>query len=407
MRIIHANKYWYPKGGADRYALDLAALQEKHGDETAPFAMADERDRKSPWARFFVSPVQTEKVRFDWSGVKTALRSVWSLEAAWKFGDLLRAFKPDVVHVHNVYRQISPSILPVAARRGVPIVMTVHDYALVAPNYSLYHDGAICEVTKPDRFWQAAEHRCVKGSGTASALVALEMSVHRALGVWDHVGKFIAPSRFVESLLTEYGIDAGRITHVPHPIDASAWEPSYEGAYALFVGRLVEEKGVETLIRAAAAVRDVPVRIVGTGPQEAQLKALAKKLGADNVHFMGALHGDDLRAAYAGARFVVVPSRWYEVFGLIVLEAYASGKPVVATQIGGLAELVLDGDTGRFVSAGDEDDLAAVLLELWSDPAICEAMGRAGRAWVETDFTPEGHYARIRDVYAAAMKTAR
>ncbi len=408
MKVVFANKYYFLKGGAERYLFDLKALLERHGNEVIPFAMRDGRNLKTPWEKYFVSAVRTERVRFSLDGLKTAGRMLYSFEAKRKFARLLDAAKPQLLHVHNIYHQISPSILPEARKRGIPVVMTAHDYKLVAPNYSLFHDGAICERTKPDKYWQAYRHRCIKGSAAASALAAMEMTLHKALGLYrDNVDKIIAPSRFMQALLAEYGIPARKIVHIPHPIDASAWRPAFGGGkYALYVGRLSEEKGVDVLIRAAAMRKDIPVHIVGTGPDEARLKELAKKLDAANVIFRGFMSGGDLRSEYAGASFLVVPSVWYEVFGLIVLEAYAAGKPVVASQIGGLGELVRDGETGFLCSAGDSEDFADKMGALWDAPLIADDMGVAGRAWVESDFTPDEHLKRILDVYAGALASA-
>jgi len=400
MRIVFANKFYYLKGGAERYLFELAALLGRHGHEVVPFAMRDKRNLPSDWRRYFVSPVQTEKVSFSPGGLKTAGRILYSFEARGKFSALLDKAKPDLVHVHNIYHQLSPSILSEARQRALPVVMSVHDYKLIAPNYSLFHDGQICEATKPDRFWNAVGHRCVKGSRAASALAAAEMWLQRRLGLYGrNIGAYIAPSRFVQALLAEYGLDAAKVRFLPHFIDAAAWTPRYEGEYALFVGRLSPEKGASVLIRAAARAKDVPVRIVGSGPEEAALVALARKYGATNVTFAGFKTGADLSAEYAGARFVVAPSVWYEVFGLIALEAYAAGKPVVASQIGGLAELVRDGETGILTGAGDADELAKVMSELWQQQRECAEMGRAGRAWVESDFSPERHYQGLMDIY--------
>ncbi len=402
MKIVFANKYFFVKGGAERYLFDLRELLESHGNEVIPFAMKDERNLKTPWEKYFVSAVQTERVRLSLDGLKTAGRMLYSFEAKRKFGRLLDASMPQVVHVHNIYHQISPSILSEARKRGIPVVMTAHDYKLVAPNYSLFHDGAVCERTKPAKYWSAFTHRCIKGSAAASALAAMEMTLHGALGLYrDNIGKIIAPSRFMQKLLAEYGISADKIVHVPHPVDAKAWRPVRGGNYALYVGRLSEEKGVDVLIRAAARRKDIPVHVVGSGPDEARLRGLAKQVKAANVIFRGWMSGGDLRTEYAGARFLAVPSVWYEAFGLIVLEAYAAGKPVVASNIGGLGELVRHGETGLLASAGNAKDLAEKMGALWDAPEAAADMGFAGRAWVESDFTPEEHYRRIMEVYAS------
>lgn len=402
MRIVSANKYYYLKGGAERYMFELNALLRAHGHETVPFAMRDGKNEKTPWDEYFVSPVTTDKVTMSLSGLRTAGRVLYSFEAARKFDRLLAAADPDLVHVHNIYHQISPSILPKAKKRGLPVVMTAHDYKLIAPNYSLFHDGAICEHTKKDRFVQAIPNRCVKGSRLAGLLEAVEMVFHKASGLYlRNIDRIITPSAFMMALFEEYGVPAEQLTYVPHFIDLSKWgTPEYQqGEYALYVGRLSEEKGVDVLIKAAAKNPHVPVRIVGTGPEERALKRLAKSLGVKNVWFRGFKSGDELKAEYTHARYVVIPSVWYEVFGLIALEAFASGKPVIATQMGGLSELVLDGETGIAVSAGDVDDLAAQMDALWKDPASAAILGRLARKKAERDHSPEQHYERIMQVY--------
>jgi len=403
MNIVMANKYYYMKGGAERYMFDLTDLLVRHGHAVIPFAMKDGRNNATHWSDKFVSPVQTERVTFGWQGLRTAGRMLYSFEAQRKFASLLDEVRPNLVHLHNIYHQISPSILPEAKSRGIPVVMTAHDYALIAPNYALFHDGQICEHTRPNHFFNAVKHRCVKGSHAASALAAFEMHFHRWLGLWrNNVDRIIAPSAFMAAMLEEYGIDGTKIAHVPYYIDANQWHPHYGGDYALYVGRLSGEKGVETLVRAAAIAKDVPVRIVGTGPEDMRLHRIAEKLGADNVTFVGWKSGEELRQEYAKARFLVVTSPWYEVFGLIVFEAYASGKPVISTHMGGLGEIVRDGETGLLTAAGDVDDLAERLEMLWNSPDRCVVMGRRARHWIESDFTPEIHYRRLMDVYEAA-----
>lgn len=405
MKFVSANKFYYLKGGAERYAFDLSRLLEDRGHEIAPFAMRDKKNFPSEWSRFFVSPVETERVSFSFSGLKTAGRFLYSFEARRKFGALLDAFGPDLVHVHNIYHQISPSILPIAHDRGLPVVMTVHDYKLIAPNYSLYHDGEICERTKPNRYWQAVRHRCVKGSMIAGALEAVEMRLHDALGLYrDNIDLYIAPSRFMMAKLIEYGVNETKIRHLPNFVDADRFTPSYGGDYAFFAGRLSPEKGVDLLIRAAAKIKDVPLRIAGTGPEEKRLKSLAAQLGADNVAFLGFLDTDKLKKAYAGARFVVIPSQWYENFGLVAMEAAACGKAVVATQLGGLPEMVQEGETGRLVSAGDISGLASTMWSLWADPATTEAMGRNARVLIEREYGPARHYEKIMAIYKEARK---
>ena len=399
MKIVHANKYYFIKGGAERYFFDVQKLLIDRGHDAIPFAMHDTQNVPSVWDNYFVSHVETRPRSFR-AAIKTAARFFYSFEARRKFGRLLDATSPDLVHVHNIYHQISPSILSAAKRRGVPVVMTVNDYKFIAPNYSLYHDGAICERTKPDRYSRAVAHRCIRGSRGASTLDVAEMYFHKWTGLYrNNIDALIAPTAFVEQKLREYGVTLP-ITRIPYFIDAFGRAPSYgAGEYILFVGRLSPEKGVDVLIRAAAQIKDIPVHIVGTGPEEARLRALATKLNATNVVFRGFQSGDALEHIYAQCRAIVVPSVWYEVAGIIVLEAYAAGKPAIVSQIGGLAEMIKAGETGWYAPAGDPSGLAAQIAHTWQNPDECELFGRRGRQWVEQDFSPDSHYQKLLALY--------
>jgi len=384
--------------------FDLRNLLIEHRHEVVPFAMKDGRNESTGWDRWFVSSVRSDASAMSWQGLRTVGRYMYSFEAKHKFGALLRESLPDLVHIQNIYHQISPSILPVARRRGIPVVMTAHDYKLIAPNYSLFHDGQVCRHTRPDHYWEAVKHRCVRGSMVASAVCAAEMSLHRLLGLWrDNIDVVIAPSAFVAATLKDYGIDHKKIVQIPHFINVSSWQPSYEGDYALYVGRLSSEKGVETLIRAAAMVGDLPIRVVGVGSDGERLRHLANELKLRNVTFVGYQVGEQLRREYTNARFVVIPSLCHETFGLTALEAYAAGKPVIASQMGGLSEIVESGKTGQLVQSGDVIGLAEAMAKLWADPKSSERMGRSARQVAERNYSPEQHYQNIMGVYRRVL----
>jgi glycosyltransferase involved in cell wall biosynthesis len=407
MRIIFANKFHFRQGGADGYALDAAELlRERRGFAVAPFAMRHERNLQSEWSRYFVSEVETGRASSAWSALRTAARFLWSSEAARKFTRLAKAFKPDLVHAHNLYHQLSPSPLAAARRLGLPVVLTAHDYALLSPNYALFHDGAICErgLESP---WRAVGHRCVRGSRAASALCAAEVALHRALGAYRrNVDYVIAPSRFVQAKFLEAGWPEDRVVHLPHYVDSARWQPVYGGEYALYLGRLSEEKGVATLIEAAGRRPDIPLLIVGDGPERARLEARAHELGA-YVSFLGRLEGERLKRAVSGSKFVVVPSVWFEPFGLVALEAFAAGKPVIASQIGGLGELIDDGRTGLFVSAGKAQELARAMGELWDTPGVAESMGMNARREATLRYSVDGHLKGLTEVYWRARSRRR
>ncbi|HEX7236731.1 MAG TPA: glycosyltransferase, partial [Gammaproteobacteria bacterium] len=305
---------------------------------------------------------------------------------------------PSLCHAHNIYHHLSPSILGLVRSRGIPLVMTLHDLKLACPAYTmLTHDG-VCERCKDGRLYRVVTHRCMKGSAALSALVMLESYLHLALGSYlRNVDRFVVPSRFYIRKLVEWGFPAERFEYVPNFVATESFEACYApGKRFVYFGRLTPEKGVATLIHAAAEA-EVGVDIVGTGPQENDLRALAA--GRD-VRFLGYLTGTKLNAAVCAARAVVVPSEWYENAPLAVLEGAALGKPLVVARIGGLPELVVDGESGWTFEAGSVADLTETLRHVarLSDTEVAAA-GMAARRRIEDEFSPERYLERIRGVY--------
>lgn len=404
MRILLANKFWYLKGGAERVVFETKRLLEGNGDVVSAFAMRDPKNEASPWEKHFVSHVATDRVRFGWQGLRTAGRMLWSFEAAGRFDALLKEAKPDVIHAHNIYHQISPSILSAAERREKPVVMTLHDYHLVSPNYGMFDRGMIVEPDAKHPYRDTFRRRLIGGSALKSGLSAFEGWLHHALGVYGSVKTFIAPSEFLKAKVVAHGVDAARVEVVPHCIDLEGRVPRYASENrVLFVGRLSPEKGVEVLLRAMKDVHGLECAIVGDGPERDALERLAEELDLRNVTFLGALHGSELDREYARAKAVVIPSRSYETFGLTALEAYAFGKPVVAARIGALPEVVREGETGVLFTPDAPQELAEKLEWIADNPARVEGMGRAGRRLAETEYAPGLHLGRIHRIYKEAI----
>jgi glycosyltransferase involved in cell wall biosynthesis len=405
MRIVLANKFWYLRGGAERYAFELKRLLERRGHEVVPFAMRDEKNEASEYARFFVSPVRTDALRYDLEGLRAAGRMLWSFEARRKFRALVRETKPDLLHVQNIYHQISPSILAEAKRRNLPAVMTLHDYHLVSPDYSMFKDGRPAPPSRKHPYLSTVWKKSVRGSLLASAFSAFKSWVHEKLRVYDHVARFIAPSVFMKEICVKYGFDEERFEVIPHFIDLegkTARKP--EGDRLLFVGRLSPEKGADLLVRAARLVPETRFIIVGDGPERAKLVKMAEADGLKNFEFKGRLAGELLEREYARAYAVIVPSRSYEVFGLAALEAYAHGKPVIAARIGGIPEVVREGETGLLFEPGSAEDLASRIKELVGSESRAAKLGAAGRALAEKEYIPEKHYERLIRVYEYVSK---
>jgi glycosyltransferase involved in cell wall biosynthesis len=316
--------------------------------------------------------------------------------------DLLDQVKPQIAHVHNIYHHLSPSVLPLLKQHGIPVVMTLHDLKLACPAYTMMRGGKPCESCRGGKLYNVAVHRCIKGSLALSSLVMVEAYVHRLFGLYrDTVDRFVVPSRFLLERLVQWGFDRDRFVHIPNFVDVARFTPSSDaGQRFVYCGRLDDLKGVETFVRAGAASGQ-PITLVGSGPYEARLRALAAELEAD-VMFPGYLTKDALAATIQEARAVVVPSECHENAPLALLEAYAAGRPVIGSRIAGIPELVREDETGALYPSGDVTALADALSRFAALPdGRLSAMGAAGREWVERDFSAAVYLDRQRDLYDA------
>ena len=408
MQVLLANKFLFEKGGAEKSLFETARLLEAHGHQTRYFAMQHARNRPCADARHFVSEVDYEDSSLRMR-LKAGARMLYSLEAARKLAGLLDGSRIDIAHLNNIYHQLSPSILRTLHRRGVPMVMSLRDYKVVCGSYQMLAQDRPCEACRGGRHLQASLKRCVKDSLAASVLTTVEMTLHhRILDLYGLVDLFISPSAFLKDKVREMGFP-GEVVHLPNFVGGLAEvAPQYGSARARLVysGRLGREKGLATLMRAA---KGLPLRleIIGEGPMREPLEALARQESIGNVEFTGYLSGALLQDHVRAATAVVVPSQWYENNPRSVIEAFALGKPVIGARIGGIPELVRHGDTGLTFTPGDVQALRGCIDEMLAHPARAADMGRRGRHLVETELSPERHYARLMQVYERAIARHR
>lgn len=391
-RLLSLNSYHYRRGGSDAVYFDHAALLEQHGWETGFFSMQHPKNLPTPWSRFFVDEIE---FGHDYSLARKlamAGKVVWSFEARRKLRALLAEFRPDVAHVHCIYHHLSPAVLPLLREEGIPVVLTAHDLKIACPAYKMLNHTGVCERCKTGSVLNVVKHRCVRNSLAASSIVAAESLLHGWLQTYRRqLNAVVAPSRFFQDKLVEWGWPREQLHYIPNYVDAAQFEPGYApGAYLLYFGRLAPEKGVHTLLRAAAA-SGVPLKLAGTGPEEASLRAMADVLKAP-AEFLGFRSGAELHGLIRGARAVVLPSEWYENAPMSVLESFAFGKPVIGARIGGIPEMIDDGENGWAFESGNAEELAQLLAHVAAlpDQRIAE-MGRAARAGVEARFHRQGY----------------
>lgn len=367
MKILQVNKYHYPRGGADRYYLDLGERLELSGHDVAYFAMKHPNNKPSIWEKYFVSRVSYNESVWRYA-LKIPGRTIYSLAAKKKFKQLVKDFRPDIIHIHNIYHQISPSILDVAYKAGIPVVMHLHDYKLVCPNHALFVHNKVCQKCLGKNYCPCIKNRCVKDSFGASLLAALEMYLHhRVLKIYKKkINIFLSPSFFLKNLLVSAGWPEDKIKVINNPF-RSDLEPTGDinrEDYFLFYGRLSSEKGIDIAIKAVRANTELKLKIAGSGPEEANLKNLTKERAVtERVEFLGWQEGKSLAKLISRAQAVLVPSRWLENFPLSALESLSLGTPVIAANLGGLPEIINSGN-GYLVEPEDPKALQEAMLNI-------------------------------------------
>jgi glycosyltransferase involved in cell wall biosynthesis len=402
MNILQANKYHYVKGGAERYYLDVSRRLAARGHTVIPFAMQDQRNEESPHARYFVRGVDYHQKRGPWRKIPEALRAIYSRETVHRVTELIRDTRPQIAHLHNIYHQISPSLITALDRHGIPMVQSLHDYKVICPGYLMMVQGQICERCCAGTHLNCVLNRCLLNSYSASLVGWLEWRVHESLRTYHKISRFLCPSRFLLEKFAEHGIPREKLVHFPYFLPLEEYQPAYEAEdYFIYLGRLSREKGIATLLAALhrRSGNRLTCRILGEGPLEAELRQQAADWGLQRVEFTGYLQGAALHDAIRKAAFTVVPSEWYENLPFSVLESFALGTPVLGARIGGIPEMVIDGETGLTFPPGDSDALAAAIDKLEADPGGTAELGRRARRLDEECYAPDPHLARLERLY--------
>jgi glycosyltransferase involved in cell wall biosynthesis len=335
------------------------------------------------------------------SSVAAARQTLWASRTTHELAAQIRDFRPDIIHVHNTFPLISPSVYWAADQAGVPVVQTLHNFRLMCLNALFLREGKVCEDCMGHLPWRGVARACYRGSRAASAALAGMLTLHRGLGTYrNKVARYIALNEFCRGKFIEGGLPAERVVVKPNFVDFAAPPPSPR-AGLLFVGRLSTEKGVTTLAEAKALQPDAALRVAGDGPEAGLLDGVA------GVVRLGSLPGEAVRQEMGRAVALVVPSIWYENFPRTIVEAFACSLPVIASRIGALADIVQDGETGLLFEPGNPRDLADKMAWAQAYPEQMAAMGRNARAQYEAEFSAEVNYQRLMEIYAGVLAEQR
>jgi glycosyltransferase involved in cell wall biosynthesis len=391
------------------YLFEVMELLRAHGHEVALFSMSDPRGQSTPYDAHFVPHVDFKSDPGFWRRAKQLPRAIYSTKAREKIRGMIREFRPDVAHVRNIYHHLTPSILWELKAHGIPVLYHLNDFKLLCPSYNMVAKGEACERCKGGAFWHALQSNCYSGMGARIALTA-EAYAHRWMKSYQKcVDLFLAPSRFVRDKFVEHGWDGCRFRELPHFQRAHQLVPAPPDAPLLYCGRLSPEKGVHDLLHAMQGTPDLHLVIAGDGPQKPALQKIKTDLPLSNVEFVGHVSAEERDRLIRRSRFTVLPSHAYETLGKTILESYAEGRPVIASDLGSRREFVRDGETGLLYRCGDVNQLVQSIRMVAANPEISDWMGRAGWEFVRERHTPEAHCAALLGIYEEliARKTSR
>jgi glycosyltransferase involved in cell wall biosynthesis len=388
LKILQVHNYYQQPGGEDQVYLAECELLEQHGDSVEQYALHNEAINRTP-------------------AVKAAFETIWNANSYRAVRKFIHRYRPDVLHCHNTFPIVSPAVYYAAAADRVPVVQTVQNYRLICPAATLLRDGRTCEVCVGRLFAAPGVlHACYRGSRSASAALAAMLTLHRLAGTWhDKVHVYLTPTNFVKSKLCQGGLPAERILVKPNFLPSDPGLGPGDGGYALFVGRLSPEKGLTTLLRCWRRVPEFPLKIAGSGPMLDNVRSQARDL--PHVSVLGFQERIEVLDLMKKAAFLVVPSEWYEGFPMTVVEAMGCGTPVVASDLGSLREVVVEGMVGARFKPGDADDLFSQVMRFLSQPQQLLSMRPKIHAWFQANYSAECNYVQLRHVYDQAITNYR
>ena len=386
MKILQCHNLYQLPGGEDRVAEDEQALLRAHGHTVLTHTVHNDRVN-------------------DLSRLRLAVETVWSRRSAQRVRELVRREQPQIVHFHNTLPQLSPSCYYAAHAEGAAVVQTLHNYRLLCPKATFFRDDQICEKCLHKTVkWPAVVHRCYRDSRSASGAVAAMLTAHGLAGTYRRtVDAYIACSEFTRDKMIEGGFEGDRIHYKPNfvPTDPGPGAGGGGGGYPLYLGRLTQDKGIPVLVEAWKRLPDTPLFVVGKGPEEANVEALTRS--HPGVRYENWIGQPRLGQVLGDAAFLVLPTMNYEGFPKVIVEAYAHGVPVVASDLGAMSRVVVDGETGRHVPHGDPQRLAEVVEELLGDPPQLARLRRGARRAYENHYNAAVNYRRLMEIYQAAL----
>lgn len=403
MNILLVLNNLYPTGGDWAYVKQVYDLFVRHGHKVYYFGLKQKEAVVSENQEYFVEYYDLGKAKQNLlNAPKVISKALYSKEAVRKIQQYIRDFSIDIVQINSMHLGVTPSIIRAVHSMRVPIVYRILDYTQVCPNIHMIRDGKVCKDCLKGRFYKCFLNNCKKSRFT-SLFVALEAYLYTIRGDYNLVDMYSFQNDFMRNLFIDNGYNENHTVTINNLYDSSSTIPNYTlGNYVLFIGRLEPEKGVLTFLNAAKINNSIKHVVVGVGSLTEKVKEIISKM--PNVDYLGSVWGEKLDSIIKSCRFVVCPSEWEEPSSYVAFQAFACGKPVIASRKGGLPEVVAENENGLFFNAGDVKDLSDRIEYLFYNKELIEALGRGARKSVEQKFSPEGYYRETVALFESLMK---
>jgi glycosyltransferase involved in cell wall biosynthesis len=390
MRLLVVHNHYLSPGGEDQVYRTEIDLLRNHGVEVSEYSVHNNQIASM-------------------NKIALGINTIWSQRAFQKMRTILAGFQPHLVHFHNIFPLLSPSVYYACHSASIPTVQTLHNYRLICASATLFRNGRSCQdcLNKPIP-WPGIFHSCYQNSYLASFDVVAMLVFHRILSTWTHrIDCYIALTEFARQLFLSCGFPADKIAIKPNFVTPDPGSRQGDGLHALFIGRLSSEKGLATLLNSWRSVQQIPLHIAGEGPERVRMRQYIHENQLDKITIKGQVERNEVIELIKDARFIVFPSQFFEGFPLVLAESFACGVPVIASRLGAMAEIVTEGKTGLLFTPGDAEDLAAKVEWAWNHPAEMAEMGKAARREYEEKYTAERNYEMLMEIYRKAIENHR
>ena len=401
MKILLVNKFHYLKGGSEKYYFELADLLKEKGHEVAFFSMFDEKNIKTDCKEYMV-----KKIDMNSKNIFKAFDVIYSKENKKKMQEALEDFKPDIVHINNFQRQLSASIIDAIKEKNIPIVFTAHDLQAVCPISAMLNNGEICEKCKGGKYYNCLKNKCTKNSTMKSMINMIEAYYYKNKNIYQNIDCIVTPSDFVKNKIQQNNEKIKKIVTIHNFIDMDKfknYEVENEG-YAIFSGRLSIEKGILNAVKAFKDIKNGKLYIAGNGPEKENIeKYIQENKLQDRIKLLGFLSQNELKKYLRKSTCLILPSIWYENCPYSIIEAFAIGKPVISTRIGGIPELVEENVNGYLYDYNNIEELTKILNEIFNDNDKTKQLGENAKKDAINKYSKDAYYNKLIKVYEKVL----